>query len=240
MVAQIRTPSKLKSIKKRGSNADELCLEEYTVPAEKSVEHFTNVDLARLRDVDSLKLRLETLELKPEGCKPLETLQRKTQPIFTVECQLSPELLQHMPRNEMFNIMQFESDNYTPQTQRTHFGQETQRAINLKPIADELERLNSGGSSNIVAFSHFGRIHFNVWLREPNTCSNELYGLGVFELSELYNGDVSLARCKRIAIQRRGESLAVLYLKVNLLSVQTEPQPSKPSKVIKFAPTSGI
>uniref|UniRef100_A0A0A1WNU7 C2 domain-containing protein 3 n=1 Tax=Zeugodacus cucurbitae TaxID=28588 RepID=A0A0A1WNU7_ZEUCU len=198
---------------------DEYILEEFSDPIIETVENMTREELQLFRRIKSINLQLEALTLEPEGTKRMELLQNDTRPIFTVECQLSHELIQQLPRYEMFNIMQFESEKFHSLTQCTRFGQEAQRDINLAPIIDELDNaLNGNAEGNAAAGDapNFGRIHFAVWWREPGTCLNEMLGMGVFELRELYDAAL-LEQCKRITIQRRGVPLANIYLKINLL-----------------------
>uniref|UniRef100_A0A0C9RDV4 NudA protein n=2 Tax=Endopterygota TaxID=33392 RepID=A0A0C9RDV4_9HYME len=199
---------------------DEYVLEEFADPVVETVENITREELQLFRRIKSMKLQLEALTLEPEGTKRMELLQNDTRPIFTVECQLSHELIQNLPRYEMFHIMQFESEKFQSLTQCTRFGQEAQRDINLTPLIDELDNtLNGNGNGNAAAAGdapNFGRIHFAVWWREPGTCLNEMLGMGVFELRELYDAAL-LEQCKRITIQRRGVPLANIYLKINLL-----------------------
>ncbi|CAD7005637.1 unnamed protein product [Ceratitis capitata] len=208
------------------ADSDEYVLEEFsdtdTDADEQTVEKIRREELQLFRRIKSMKLQLEALTLEPEGTKRMELLQNETRPIFTVECQLSHELIQHVPRYEMFHIMQFESEKFNSLTQCTRFGQEAQRDINLTPLIDELDALNGNcvaGNGNGAAstdMANFGRIHFAVWWREPGTCLNEMLGMGVFELRELYDAAL-LEQCKRITIQRRGVPLANIYLKINLL-----------------------
>ncbi|XP_014091439.2 uncharacterized protein [Bactrocera oleae] len=199
---------------------DEYVLEEFADTVVETVENITREELQLFRRIKSMKLQLEALTLEPEGTKRMELLQNDTRPIFTVECQLSHELIQQLPRYEMFHIMQFESEKFHSLTQCTRFGQEAQRDINLTPIIDELDNtLNGNGNDSAAAAGvapNFGRIHFAVWWREPGTCLNEMLGMGVFELRELYDAAL-LEQCKRITIQRRGVPLANIYLKINLL-----------------------
>ncbi|XP_054731673.1 uncharacterized protein LOC129240141 isoform X1 [Anastrepha obliqua] len=198
---------------------DEFALEEFEDPVEETVENITREELQLFRRIKSVKLQLEALTLEPEGTKRMELLQNETRPIFTVECQLSHELIKHVPRYEMFHIMQFESEKFHSLTQCTRFGQEAQRDVNLTPLIDELDCMNGNNNNNnntIVDMPNFGRIHFTVWWREPGTCLNEMLGMGVFELRELYDAAL-LEQCKRITIQRRGVPLAYIYLKINLL-----------------------
>ncbi|XP_067643127.1 uncharacterized protein [Eurosta solidaginis] len=205
--------------------ADEYVFEEFvdTAAVEKSVENLTREELQVFRSIKSVKLQLEALTLEPEGTKRMELLQNETRPIFTVECQLSHELIKHLPRYEMFHIMQFESEKFHSLTQSTRFAQEAQRDINLTPLIDELDYMTKNGAMNAddmmttpIEMPNFGRIHFTVWWREPGTCLNEMLGMGVFELRELYDAAL-LEQCKRIKIQRRGVTLANIYLKINLL-----------------------
>lgn len=197
---------------------DKYVLEEFVDPVVETVETITREELQLFRRIKSMKLQMEALTLEPEGTKRMELLQNDTRPIFTVECQLSHELIQNLPRYEMFHIMQFESEKFHSLTQCTRFGQEAQRDINLTPLIDKLDNTLNGNCSDSVAGDapNFGRIHFAVWWREPGTCLNEMLGMGVFELRELYDAAL-LEQCKRITIQRRGVPLAKIYLKINLL-----------------------
>ncbi|XP_036326934.1 uncharacterized protein LOC118739611 isoform X1 [Rhagoletis pomonella] len=207
------------------ANVDAFVEDEFGDAVEDRVETLTREELQLFRRIKSVKLQLEALTLEPEGTKRMELLQNDIRPIFTVECQLSHELIKHVPRYEMFNIMQFESEKFHSLTQCTRFGQESQRDVNLTPLIDELDCMHSNSNKNkksgaTVASAadkpNFGRIHFAVWWREPGTCLNEMLGMGVFELRELYDAAL-LEQCKRITIQRRGVPLANIYLKINLL-----------------------
>lgn len=162
--------------------------------------------------MSGIKLQLEALTLQPDGTKRMELLQNDIRPFFTVECQLSHELIKSMPRYDMFHIMQFESEKFQSLTQCTRFGQEAVRAVKLEGNNNDMLNNNVNGAE---AKPNFGRIHFTVWWREPGTCLNEMLGMGVLALEELYAASV-LEQCKRIVIQRRKEHLANLYLKVSV------------------------
>lgn len=156
------------------------------------------------KTITGVKLEIEALTLQPEGTKRMDLMKSDIRPIFTVECQLSNELIKRVPRHDMFNIMQFESEKFQSLTQCTRFGQQAQRAVQLaKDDMDTNDELN------------MGRIQFTVWWREPGTCLNEMLGMGVLELEDLYNSSL-LEQCKRIAIERRGKHLASLYFKIIL------------------------
>ncbi|XP_023304147.2 uncharacterized protein LOC111686079 [Lucilia cuprina] len=161
------------------------------------------------KSINSIKLEMEALTLQPEGTKCMHLLQNEIEPIFTVECQLSNELIKQVPRHDMFHIMQFESEKFQSLTQCTRFGQQAERAVKL---AIDQELSDENANETVV---DFGRIHFTVWWREPGTCLNEMLGMGVLEINDLYNASL-LEQCKRIEIQRRGKSLACLYFKIKL------------------------
>jgi len=154
--------------------------------------------------VNALQLHLEALTLQAEGTKRMELLQSEVRPIFTVECQLSEELINAVPRAPMFHIMQFESEKFQSLTQCTRFGQTQQREVHL-PKQDMDQEM--------------GNIHFTIWWREPGTCLNEMLGMGCLPLAELYQASL-LEQCKCIAIQRRDVHLASLYLKISLRADQ--------------------
>ncbi|KAM8707804.1 hypothetical protein ACLKA7_014866 [Drosophila subpalustris] len=154
--------------------------------------------------VNALQLHLEALTLQAEGTKRMELLQSEVRPIFTVECQLSEELINAVPRASMFHIMQFESEKFQSLTQCTRFGQTQQREVRLPKLDLDQE---------------MGSIHFTIWWREPGTCLNEMLGMGRLNLAELYQASL-LEQCKCIAIQRRDVHLASLYLKISLRADQ--------------------
>ncbi|XP_030571290.1 uncharacterized protein LOC115770225 isoform X3 [Drosophila novamexicana] len=156
------------------------------------------------KQVNAVQLHLEALTLQPEGTKRMELLQSEVRPIFTVECQLSDELISSVPRGPMFHIMQFESEKFQSLTQCTRFGQTQQRQVQL-PSGDNDKEM--------------GSIHFTIWWREPGTCLNEMLGMGRLPLVELYQASL-LEQCKCIAIQRRDLHLASLYLKISLRADQ--------------------
>ncbi|XP_064541018.1 uncharacterized protein LOC135430328 isoform X2 [Drosophila montana] len=156
------------------------------------------------KQVNALQLHLEALTLQAEGTKRMELLQSEVRPIFTVECQLSDELISSVPRGPMFHIMQFESEKFQSLTQCTRFGQTQQRQVQL-PSGDNDKEM--------------GSIHFTIWWREPGTCLNEMLGMGRLPLVELYQASL-LEQCKCIAIQRRDLHLASLYLKISLRADQ--------------------
>ncbi|KAM7359062.1 uncharacterized protein ACRADG_003803 [Cochliomyia hominivorax] len=161
------------------------------------------------KSISSIKLEMEALTLQPEGTKCMHLLQNEIEPIITVECQLSNELIKLVPRHDMFHIMQFESEKFHSLTQCTRFGQKAERAVKL----DLNQELSDENANETVL--DFGRIHFTVWWREPGTCLNELLGMGVLELKDLYDASL-LEQCKRIEIQRRDKELARLYFKITL------------------------
>ena len=161
------------------------------------------------KTISGIKLDMEALTLQPEGTKCMNLLENEIDPIFTVECQLSNELIKLVPRKDMFHIMQFESEKFHSLTQCTRFGQQAERAVKL-----DIQEEFSDENANETVFD-FGRIHFTVWWREPGTCLNEMLGMGVLDLNDLYNASL-LEQCKRIEIQRRGKDLACLYFKITL------------------------
>ncbi|KAH8410797.1 hypothetical protein KR222_009681 [Zaprionus bogoriensis] len=158
------------------------------------------------KQINLLQLHLEALTLQPEGTKRMELLQNEVRPIFTVECQLSDELIRDVPRVPMFHIMQFESEKFQSLTQCTRFGQTQQRQVHLSQEQQELAE-------------NMGFVQFTIWWREPGTCLNELLGMGRLPLAELYRASL-LEQCKCIAIQRRDQHLASLYLKISLRADQ--------------------
>uniref|UniRef100_A0A1A9WH51 C2CD3 N-terminal C2 domain-containing protein n=1 Tax=Glossina brevipalpis TaxID=37001 RepID=A0A1A9WH51_9MUSC len=176
------------------------------------------------KSITGVKLEMEALTLQPEGTKRMELLQTEIRPIFTVECQLSNELIHNVPRYEMFHIMQFESEKFQNLTQCTRFGQEAQRNVRLQFNDNLNANLNNNGDDDNDDDNandghdsqlNFGSIHFTVWWREPGTCLNEMLGMGILKLVDLYNASL-LEQCKRINIQRRGIHLASLYFKIIL------------------------
>lgn len=196
-----------------GAAADELSVGEEQQQLELQLqkeqqqeeEQATTPELFKL--VNLLQLHLEALTLQPEGTKRMELLQSEVRPIFTVECQLSDELIRSVPRAPMFHIMQFESEKFQSLTQCTRFGQTQQRQVHMSQAAQEKEQEN------------MGFIQFTIWWREPGTCLNELLGMGRLPLAELYRASL-LEQCKCITIQRRDLHLASLYLKISLRSDQ--------------------
>ncbi|KAL9909898.1 uncharacterized protein ACN427_004860 isoform 1-T1 [Glossina fuscipes fuscipes] len=165
------------------------------------------------KSITGVKLEMEALTLQPEGTRRMELLQTEIRPIFTVECQLSNELIHNVPRYEMFHIMQFESEKFQSLTQCTRFGQEAQRNVRLQFNDNINANLNSNDDDGSQL--NFGSIHFTVWWREPGTCLNEMLGMGNLKLVDLYNASL-LEQCKRISVQRRGIHLASLYFKIIL------------------------
>ncbi|XP_023180132.2 uncharacterized protein LOC111605691 isoform X2 [Drosophila hydei] len=157
------------------------------------------------KQVNTLQLHLEALTLQAEGTKRMELLQSEVRPIFTVECQLSDELIGSVPRGPMFHIMQFESEKFQSLTQCTRFGQTQQRQVQLPGME--------------INDKEMGSIHFTIWWREPGTCLNEMLGMGQLPLAELYQQSI-LEQCKCITIQRRDLHLASLYLKISLRTDQ--------------------
>jgi len=91
------------------------------------------------RSCNALQLHLEALTLQPEGTQRMELVQNEVRPIFTVECQLSGDLIRKVPRYPMFHIMQFESEKFQSLTQCTRFGQTAQRQVDMedKSLEDE-------------------------------------------------------------------------------------------------------
>lgn len=159
------------------------------------------------KTIKGIKLEMEALTLQPEGTKCMNLMQSEFRPIFTVECQLSNELIKKVPRCDMFHIMQFESEKFQSLTQCARFGQDDERSVQM--------HLDENGNEIDVTDVNLGRIYFTVWWREPGTCLNEMLGMGVLELADLYNASL-LEQCKRIEIQRRGRHLACLYFKIIL------------------------
>lgn len=187
--------------------------------------------------IESIGIQMEALTLEPEGTRRMELLQNDLRPIFTIECQLSQELIKLVPRSDMFHLMQFESEKFHSLTQCTRFGQAAERKVKLSEaevfasdanndayneFKQRLQKQQNAGAaeyeSNDTAkpkMPNLGRIHFLVWWREPGTCLNEMLGSGVLELNEFYNANL-LEQCKRIKIERRNTHLANIYLKINL------------------------
>ncbi|KAH8234880.1 hypothetical protein KR032_004934 [Drosophila birchii] len=151
------------------------------------------------RSCNALQLDLEALTLQPEGTERMELVQNEVRPIFTVECQLSGDLIRKVPRYPMFHIMQFESEKFQSLTQCTRFGQSAQRQVELKDW-------------DLTT----GHVDVTVWWREPGTCLNEMLGMGRLELRELYKASL-LEQCKCIAIKRRDVHLGSVYAKICLL-----------------------
>ncbi|KAH8274578.1 hypothetical protein KR044_013281 [Drosophila immigrans] len=175
--------------------------------AQQQLQQQQQQDLATpelFKQVNALQLHLEALTLQAEGTKRMELLQSEVRPIFTVECQLSDELIRSVPRTPMFHIMQFESEKFQSLTQCTRFGQTQQREVQLPQQQMDQQ---------------MGSIYFTIWWREPGTCLNELLGMGRLPLAELYQASL-LEQCKCIAIQRRDVHLASLYLKISLRADQ--------------------
>lgn len=156
------------------------------------------------RSCNALQLHLEALTLQPEGTQRMELVQNEVRPIFTVECQLSGDLIRKVPRQPMFHIMQFESEKFQSLTQCTRFGQTAQRQVDMedKSLQDPEQSA--------------GHVDITVWWREPGTCLNEMLGMGRLELRELYRASL-LEQCKCIAIRRRDVHLGSVYLKISLL-----------------------
>ncbi|KAH8351008.1 hypothetical protein KR067_012164 [Drosophila pandora] len=156
------------------------------------------------RRCNGLQLHLEALTLQPEGTQRMELVQNEVRPIFTVECQLSGDLIRKVPRAPMFHIMQFESEKFHSLTQCTRFGQTAQRQVDMEEKNWE----------DMTATA--GHVDFTVWWREPGTCLNEMLGMGRLELRELYEASL-LEQCKCIAIKRRDIHLGSVYVKISLL-----------------------
>ncbi|KAH8255913.1 hypothetical protein KR026_002545 [Drosophila bipectinata] len=165
------------------------------------------------RRCNGLQLHLEALTLQPEGTQRMELVQNEVRPIFTVECQLSADLIRKVPRAPMFHIMQFESEKFHSLTQCTRFGQTAQRQVDMEEKDWE----------NLTATA--GHVDFTVWWREPGTCLNEMLGMGRLELRELYEASL-LEQCKCIAIKRRDIHLGSVYVKISLLQNGLEQQGS--------------
>ncbi|KAH8300397.1 hypothetical protein KR018_003601 [Drosophila ironensis] len=170
------------------------------------------------RRCNNLQLHLEALTLQPEGTQRMELVQNEVRPIFTVECQLSGDLIRKVPRAPLFHIMQFESEKFHSLTQCTRFGQTAQRQVHM--LDKELEELAQAA----------GHVDFTVWWREPGTCLNEMLGMGRLELRELFEASL-LEQCKCIAIKRRDLHLGSVYVKISLLQggleQQSQEQPLK-------------
>ncbi|KAH8361647.1 hypothetical protein KR084_012286 [Drosophila pseudotakahashii] len=156
------------------------------------------------RSCNALQLHLEALTLQPEGTQRMELVQNEVRPIFTVECQLSGDLIRKVPRYPMFHIMQFESEKFQSLTQCTRFGQTAQRQVDMEDKSLELEDQS------------VGHVDITVWWREPGTCLNEMLGMGRLELRELYKASL-LEQCKCVAIKRRDVHLGSVYVKISLL-----------------------
>ncbi|KAH8339112.1 hypothetical protein KR074_004421 [Drosophila pseudoananassae] len=165
------------------------------------------------RRCNGLQLHLEALTLQPEGTQRMELVQNEVRPIFTVECQLSADLIRKVPRAPMFHIMQFESEKFHSLTQCTRFGQTAQRQVDMEE--KDWEDLTATA----------GHVDFTVWWREPGTCLNEMLGMGRLELRELYEASL-LEQCKCIAIKRRDLHLGSVYVKISLLQNGLEQQGS--------------
>ncbi|XP_017862478.1 PREDICTED: uncharacterized protein LOC108613490 isoform X3 [Drosophila arizonae] len=181
----------------------EQVLPEQELPSSHAAQDQATPEL--FKQVNALQLHLEALTLQAEGTKRMELLQSEVRPIFTVECQLSDELIASVPRGPMFHIMQFESEKFQSLTQCTRFGQTQQRQIQLPGMENDDKEM--------------GSIHFTIWWREPGTCLNEMLGMGQLPLAELYQQSL-LEQCKCIVIQRRDLHLASLYLKISLRNDQ--------------------
>uniref|UniRef100_A0A6P4E526 Uncharacterized protein LOC108038141 isoform X1 n=3 Tax=Drosophila rhopaloa TaxID=1041015 RepID=A0A6P4E526_DRORH len=156
------------------------------------------------RSCNALQLHLEALTLQPEGTQRMELVQNEVRPIFTVECQLSGDLVRKVPRYPMFHIMQFESEKFQSLTQCTRFGQTAQRQVDMEDKSLEDQDQSAG------------HVDITVWWREPGTCLNEMLGMGRLELRELYRASL-LEQCKCVAIKRRDVHLGSVYVKVSLL-----------------------
>lgn len=185
-------------------------------------ERFREQQMKIYQRVNSLKMHLEALTLQPAGTKFMELLEEDIKPIFTVECQLSHELIKNISRYDMFHIMQFESGQFQSLTQCTRFAQDAQRDIHLEPkyVVDENTKHENGNGNGYEkedeAMLNFGKLSFIVWWRQPGTCLNEMLGMAVFDLEELYQASL-LEQCKCLAIKRRNIHMANLYFKISML-----------------------
>ncbi|XP_022212702.2 C2 domain-containing protein 3 isoform X2 [Drosophila obscura] len=148
---------------------------------------------------NALQLHLEAVTLQPEGTHRMELLQSEVRPIFTVECQLSEDLIKSVARYPMFHVMQFESEKFQSLTQCTRFGQTQTREVQLawKDNGD------------------MGHVDLTIWWREPGTCLNEMLGMGRLHLRELYEA-LLLEQCKCVAVKRRDVHLGSIYVKISL------------------------
>lgn len=170
--------------------------------------------------LNTLKMHLEALTLQPAGTKYMELLEEDIKPIFTVECQLPNELIRHVPRYEMFHVMQFESGHFQSLTQCTRFAQDEEREIHLRPKEVEAARSDAdadAGDNDDNKLGQlglaFGKLSFAVWWRQPGTCLNEMLGMADFDVEELYKASL-LQQCKCLAVKRRNIHMANLYFKI--------------------------
>lgn len=191
-----------------------------TSPANQLVEEmmqerFREQRLKIYQRVNMLKMHLEALTLQPAGTKYMELLEEDIKPIFTVECQLSRELIRHVPRYEMFHVMQFESGHFQSLTQCTRFAQDEQREIHLLPKQTKEASDEKAPDGKAEMELEFGKLSFVVWWRQPGTCLNEMLGLAEFDLEELYQASL-LEQCKCLEVKRRNVHMASLYFKVGL------------------------
>ncbi|SPP76836.1 uncharacterized protein LOC117580004 isoform X1 [Drosophila guanche] len=148
---------------------------------------------------NALQLHLEAVTLQPEGTHRMELLQSEVRPIFTVECQLSEDLIKSVARYPMFHVMQFESEKFQSLTQCTRFGQTQTREVQLAWKDNE----------------DMGYVDLTIWWREPGTCLNEMLGMGRLHLRELYEASL-LEQCKCVAVKRRDVHLGSIYVKISL------------------------
>ncbi|XP_017135658.1 uncharacterized protein LOC108151520 isoform X1 [Drosophila miranda] len=148
---------------------------------------------------NALQLHLEAVTLQPEGTQRMELLQSEVRPIFTVECQLSEDLIKSVARYPMFHVMQFESEKFQSLTQCTRFGQTQTREVQLAWNDNE----------------DMGHVDLTIWWREPGTCLNEMLGMGRLHLRELYEASL-LEQCKCVAVKRRDVHLGSIYVKISL------------------------
>lgn len=178
-------------------------------------EHFHEQQLKTYQRVNTLKMHLEALTLQPTGTKYMELLEEDIKPIFTVECQLPNELIRHVPRYDMFHVMQFESGHFQSLTQCTRFAQDEEREIHLRLKDMKAPAPKDAGSNVQKDFSKlaFGRLYLAVWWRQPGTCLNEMLGMAEFDLEELYTASL-LEQCKCLPIKRRNTHMASLYFKI--------------------------
>jgi hypothetical protein len=207
-----------------------------------SPEDYQQQQMQLFENVNGLTLHMEALTLEAEGSRRMELLQNDIRPIFTIQCQLSSELIKNLPKQQQQEqleqdqfVMTFESEKFQNSTQCARFGQEIERKIQIsmnnqqdpfeKMLLQQQHANNNDNDDNNLNLPNLGRLHFIVWWREPGTCLNEMLGMGVLHLNQLYNDNL-LEQCKCIMIQRRNIQLAKLYFKISLQLAAVKPQPN--------------